>query len=268
MVRVVSLGAGVQSTAMLLMAQAGAFGDVPDLAVFADTGWEGAATYRHLDWLETVSTIPIERASAGNLRDAALARRTPAGQGGKVWDFTVLPFYLRGLDGQNSMLRRQCTNEYKLRPLRRRLRPLARPGQPVELWMGISLDEAAYRMRDSGVQYLRNRYPLVERGLSRHDCLLWLERHGYPRPPRSACLGCPFKRDDEWRQLRDTDPIGWEDAVTFDATIRAAGLPRIDGDVYLHRSMRPLAEADLSTPEERGQLALPWGDECTGICGT
>lgn len=37
---VLSLGAGVQSTALALMAVEGRFGAVPDMAVFADTGWE------------------------------------------------------------------------------------------------------------------------------------------------------------------------------------------------------------------------------------
>ena len=38
--RILSLGAGVQSSTMALMADQGAFGDKPDAAIFADTGWE------------------------------------------------------------------------------------------------------------------------------------------------------------------------------------------------------------------------------------
>ena len=61
---ILSLGAGVQSTTLALMA---ARGDLPTqfpqplAAVFADTGWEPASVYRHLEWLiDTVgSTLPI-----------------------------------------------------------------------------------------------------------------------------------------------------------------------------------------------------------------
>jgi hypothetical protein len=68
--RVLSLGAGVQSSTCLLMSLAG---ELPrlDAAVFADTGWEPKAVYAHLDRLEATATaggIPVYRVSAGNLR--------------------------------------------------------------------------------------------------------------------------------------------------------------------------------------------------------
>ena len=39
------------------------------------------------------------------------------------------------------------------------------------------------------------------------------------------------------------------------------------GEVYLHRSLKPLRKIDFTTDEERGQLLL-WQDECEGMCGT
>ena len=39
------------------------------------------------------------------------------------------------------------------------------------------------------------------------------------------------------------------------------------GALYLHRNLQPLDEVDLSTPEEKGQGALAFGDECEGVCG-
>jgi 3'-phosphoadenosine 5'-phosphosulfate sulfotransferase (PAPS reductase)/FAD synthetase len=73
--RLLSLGAGVQSTTLLILA---ARGDLEPLdgAVFADTGWEPAAVYRHLDRIEREiaipAGIPIHRVSVGNIRDDAL----------------------------------------------------------------------------------------------------------------------------------------------------------------------------------------------------
>jgi hypothetical protein len=72
---VLNLGAGVQSSTLLLMAAAGEVTPMPDLAIFADTGWEPKAVYAQLDWLEAevAGTIPIVRVGAGNLRDDLVA---------------------------------------------------------------------------------------------------------------------------------------------------------------------------------------------------
>ena len=58
---VVSLGGGVQSTVMALMAGGGAFGRAPDCAIFADTGWEPPTIYEHLDWLADKLRFPLDR---------------------------------------------------------------------------------------------------------------------------------------------------------------------------------------------------------------
>ena len=69
MLHIISLGAGVQSTTMALMAARGEIAPMPNCAIFADTGAEPLAVYRHLDWLEGVLPFPVYRVSAGNLRD-------------------------------------------------------------------------------------------------------------------------------------------------------------------------------------------------------
>ena len=66
---------------------------------------------------------------------------------------------------------------------------------------------------------------------------------------------------DEWRSLTASE---FADAVEFDARVRT--LPRIDGRVYLHRSLQPLDMVDLRSEQEKGQLDL-WGNECEGMCG-
>ena len=98
--------------------------------------------------------------------------------------------------------------------------------------------------------------------MARHDRLNWMERKGYPRPPRSACIGCPFHSNDEWRAMRDERPAEWQDAVDFDRAIRKAGGMR--GDAFLHSSLKPLDEAPIDGNVD--QLDL-WGEECAGMCG-
>ena len=52
--RVLNLGAGVQSTTLLLMSIRGEIAQL-DHAIFADTGWEPKAVYQHLEWAEAAS---------------------------------------------------------------------------------------------------------------------------------------------------------------------------------------------------------------------
>lgn len=229
--RALSLGAGVQSTAVLLLALDGRL-PAFDAIVFADTGDEPAAVYDHLARLETVA--PIARVSAGRLSDTA--RST----------FVPVPLY----NGRGGMGQRQCTYQYKLRPIRRHLHALA---DRVDLAVCISTDEVE-RAKDSRVQWMTNVFPLLELGWSRADCLRYLADR-WPWPvPRSACVYCPLRSGAEWLELREHHPDDWAAAVAFDEAARPFG--------FVHRSGRPLADAIL-TPEDGGQLVL----ECEGMCG-
>jgi hypothetical protein len=118
--------------------------------------------------------------------------------------------------------------------------------------------------------------PFVPAMMSREDCLAWLERR-YPGRefPRSACIGCPFRSNSEWRRMRDEDPEAFADAVDFDRALRAAdqvGLAakRLSvGTVYLHRQMVPLDEADLDAVDraESAGCGTLFDESCGGHCG-
>lgn len=254
--RVLSLGAGVQSSTLLLMAVHGEL--QIDRAIFADTQWEPKEVY---DWLGGLVLaagavgIPVETVTAGNLREDALAASRR---------FASMPLHVLNTDGSPGMIRLQCTKEYKISPIQRRLRELGvTRKQPATMLIGISLDEAL-RMKPSRVQYVQHEYPLIERRMTRLDCLRWLSDHGYPQAPKSACIGCPFMDNARWRNMRDHHPVEWADAVDFDAAVRR--MTRIDGDVFLHRSLVPLPMVDLRTEQDRGQLDL-FDQDCDGMCG-
>lgn len=258
---VISLGAGVQSSTLLLMAAQGEFDTVPPLAVFADTGDEPAEVYVWLDFLREqvghiIEIVTVERGHlGGEILDFAA---------GRVPRMSNAPFYTRDPEtGERGILGRNCTRDFKITPIHQEL---ARRGyglnRPVEQWMGISADEVA-RMKPSRKRWITHRYPLVDARITRHDCQLWLQRNGYPPAPRSACVYCPFHRDHEWRRMRDEDPESWEQAVAFDATIRR--LPQINNPVFLHDSLVPLDQVDLSTAEDHGQISFD--AECEGMCG-
>jgi hypothetical protein len=103
--RVLSLGAGVQSTALLILAARGDLEPL-DAAVFADTGWEPAAVYAHLDRIETEiarpAGIPILRVGNGHIREDAL---DPAHR------FASMPLYVRNPGGEEGLTRRNPGSE-------------------------------------------------------------------------------------------------------------------------------------------------------------
>ena len=274
--RILSLGAGVQSSVLALLASRDGeklFGGVPDFAVFADTQAEPQAVYDHLDWLEGELNFPVKRCTAGNLREDVMAGLNSTGQ-----RFITIPAFLVDADGRDvNISRRQCTSNYKVHPIRRAVREelgLA-PGQRVprgvyvEQWLGISVDEA-YRMKESQDSWQHNRWPLIEREITRADCANWFEER-YPgrQLPRSACTFCPYHNDREWLHLRDNDPESWADAVRVDERLRhpdlADAVGDVDGQLYLHQSGLPLSEARLKA-EASEQLNL-FGNECEGMCG-
>jgi hypothetical protein len=271
--RILSLGAGVQSTTLLHMMIAGEI-EKPDHVIFADTGWEPKPVYDHLAKLETLMEkhhINFHKVSVGNIRKDALDMSKR---------FASMPLYMKKQDGTKGMVRRQCTNEYKIQPLLKLQRELvglkkgARSSEHLATTIiGISWDETQ-RMRDAAFSWLRNEYPLVERKITRQMCLDWCAANGLEPPPRSACIGCPFKTDHEWRALRDTMPDEWADAVDFDNDLRAKlqADGRFYGVAYLHKSAIPLGEVDLRTEKEKGQFSLfdaetPFNQECEGMCG-
>lgn len=254
--RVLSLGAGVQSTTIALLAVEGAL-PKPEAAIFADTGWEPKAVYAHLNRLAEVldsAGIPLHRVSKGSLRTDSI---TPAHR------YASIPYFVRNPDGSDGMGRRQCTSEYKLAPIRRKVRELlgaAAPdfrrvpkGRVCEQWVGFSTDEIHRVDGDKrNPAYLTTRYPLLDLGMSRKDCLRWLTARGWSTV-KSACIGCPFHGNAQWRNLRDNHPDEWADAVAFDTAIRkggARGLP-LNGEAFLHRSRVPLALAPIDRVTRR-----------------
>ncbi|HAI17606.1 MAG TPA: hypothetical protein DCM10_06070, partial [Xanthomarina gelatinilytica] len=114
--RYISLGAGVQSSVMALMASRGEIDPMPDCAIFADTQWEPAGIYEHLDWLEKQLAFPVYRVTYGNIREMSLD--TVNG----IWA-PSLPVFVEDPVKRN-MNHRQCTANYKIQPIYKKIREL------------------------------------------------------------------------------------------------------------------------------------------------
>jgi len=169
---------------------------------------------------------------------------------------------------------RKCTADYKIKPIIKEIKKLAQiqRGQTdltVTQWIGISWDEVQ-RMKNSSVKWSQHRWPLIERRISRGQCLAWMKDNGYPEPPRSACYYCPFHSDNEWRRLRDDDPNEFAKAIRFDEEMRAAYKKydkRMKMEIYLHNSCKPLSEINFDNDQDKGQGVWDFMSECDGMCG-
>jgi hypothetical protein len=115
----------------------------------------------------------------------------------------------------------------------------------MKQWIGFSTDEIE-RVAPARVPYAVNEYPLLDLGMSRDDCLAYLDARGWGETAKSACIGCPFHNDAEWRDMRDNRPADWADAVEVDHAIRTIpGSVGMRGKAYLHAARVPLDEVNL-----------------------
>lgn len=279
---ILNLGAGVQSTALYLMA---IDGEVPmfDYAVFADTQEEPSDVYDHLNWLESLGGPKIVKATAGKLGDCVIAGTDARGNRRRDGSyFSSIPAYVQDDQGKNRGVgQRQCTKEFKVdvveKVIRREIykvdhgRPLPKDAECIQ-YMGLSFDEPRrvirVKQRYSGrPKQWKVEFPLFDLQMTRGDCVAYLKDRVPHAVPRSACVFCPYKTNAEWRDLRDHDPAGWARAVEIDRAVRGDGTR---GQSFLHRSYVPLDQADLRTDGQKtGQMGLfvSFDNECEGMCG-
>jgi hypothetical protein len=283
--RILSLGAGVQSSCLALMAQEGLTKHKPDYMIFADTGWEPKFVYEHVEYLRKAITIcPLITVERGNIREDLIKAANPI-PGSKEEEKSFAgrvpnpPLFAARQGGRVGMLYRQCTHDYKVIPIQKKIRELlgVKPKHRVpkdvivEQWIGISTDEAM-RMKKARLPWLESRWPLIEMRMSRMDCLQWyrdIKKH--PMPGKSSCIGCPYHHNDQWKNMQKNYPEDFADAVEVDNLIRN-GLKNSEAKLYLHKSAKPLGEIDFLEPKKQQSLFgetfdEEFADECEGLCG-
>ena len=260
---------------MCLLAEQGAFGVKPDYAIFADTKWEPQSVYDNVEWLQSQVSYPIVTTNNGR----SLRQDVIDGVNAQGAPWMTIPVYLADEDGGNAGINwRQCTKNYKLDPIRRTVQRLlgVRPRQNlspethVEMWLGITTDEAL-RVKPSRNWWITNRYPLIDDfPLTREDCQEWFAKR-YPKRNlnRSACVGCPFRSSSSWLDVKTNEPELFSEAVQIDAMLRSKthnSRKMFRKRAFLHHRRMPLGEAirlDLSESLESNQFI----NECEGYCG-
>jgi len=175
MLKIASFGCGVDSVAALLM------DSNYDEIIFADTGSELPETYQFLEYFEKKSGLKITKVKSHL---------------GKIYDyyhkgrFFPLPTF------------RDCTGKFKITPIRQHLRKKYGKKETFEMNIFIDYDEF-HRMRTSDVKYIKNKYPLVDKKITREKCLKIINDFGYDLPLKSGCFFCPFNNKKRWIDLRN-----------------------------------------------------------------
>ena len=256
--KVISLGLGVQSTAMYMMSSLG-YIERADHAVFADPGAELPMTYEILeylkDWGKYNNGIPIHVNAEKNLYKDLLNQTNSTGQ-----RFASIPAFSEN----GGMIRRQCTKEYKIDPVIKEIRKLyglkPRKRMPMtQVWLGISMDEIE-RMKVSQLPRIEYYYPLIEERMSRSECISFFKDRNFPVPPKSSCVFCPYHSNKNWKELKEKLPDEFAKAVKIDEAIRDSSKKGDKEPIYLHRSCTPLERVDFGD-----QLEMFMCEE--GFCG-
>lgn len=243
-----SWGKSLQSTTLGVMAVKGLF--KLDGIITADTHWEHSYTNEiekyYTEYFQQ-NGIPVYVVSGGNIKLESV-------------DKPEIPYFT---SPSGAPLRRQCTNEYKIQPCRRKIRELlgARPegwGRirkgSAKLLLGISYDEAE-RMKDSTASYIINEFPLVDMKFTRKLCVEYLENLGLPVPRKSSCICCPYQGAERWWDLKQNFPQDWADVVEFDNLHRNPPEQMLkrghDCKLYLWKKLNPLEEVDWTSILEK-----------------
>lgn len=250
---VVSYGAGVDSTAMLVGLHAR--GERPDLILFADTGSEKPETYAYLPtlraWLARVGfpALVVVRNPCPRTGDTSLADNVERNE--------TLPSLAFGRKG--------CSLRWKVEPMDTfvgRWSPArAAWAGSVAVVRAIGYDagpadsKRAWKLTDSDDGRYRYRYPLREWGWDRERCKREIVAAGLPLPIKSACWFCPASKRAEVEWLRAKHPDLYARAVAIEegAAKGRHGLKTTKG---LGRNWAwgelaglPLAEATDAPPE-------------------
>jgi hypothetical protein len=246
--QIISLGVGVQSSTMSLMAASGEITPMPTAAVFADTGDEPSEVYDYLNYLTPLLPFPVH-----------IVKRSRLSEHIYEWGHSQIPAYVPGGIGK-----RQCTSHWKIAPLQTEFRRIAKiagrrtTGIQVIGWQGISVDEVM-RAKPSREHWLESRFPLLELRMRRVDCIAWLNSNKFRIPAKSACVYCPYRSPSQWRASKIKGGEEW-------ALIRRVSDELARRGEFLTSECKPIEQCDFSTLEDRGQLNL-FINECDGMRG-
>ncbi len=260
--KILSFGAGMQSTALALMSCENVMsgGDVPhplvpiyDDVVFCDLGFEPPWVMAQVEFVRKacesagirfdVLEAPLHRDLMENFGE----RRTVS-----------IPWWTLKDDGHKSKMPRNCTIDYKVKVISKFVRWELlgyRKGQRLrdedkkahEMHMGFSYEEQK-RCKESPNPMFVNKFPLVDMGLVRADNYAYIRDVWGLETKASACTFCPFHTNYFFGYLKDNEPATYSGLIEVDELLRDKNpKPPMDSDLFISRSRKRIADL---TPED------------------
>ena len=268
MIRAISYGGGVQSTALLVLAAQQRI-DYP-LAIMANVGDDS----EHPATLDYVRDVAGPYAEANGIELHLVDRVKRDGTVETLWgrlmreESRSLPIPVRmdnGAPGQRS-----CTADFKIRVTGKFLKRRGATEQnPATVAIGISLDEIRRANNRRTEPHENIVYPLIGIGddtglkLNRTDCARIIADAGLPVPPKSSCFFCPFHRPSTWQDMARDEPELFEKSAQLEDTLNRRRTKLGKDRVYLTRFAMPLREVFAGT-ENQGLLPLADNPGCDG----
>jgi len=221
-------GGGVQSTAIAALIITGLL-PKPDFSVIVDTGYERTSTW------EYVGDVLMPRLNKVGV-NLQVIKTTDYGSNALFNNGCLLiPAYGKTEDGGKVRYKTFCNGVWKVKVIRRWLRGLGM--QKCITWLGISQNEGR-RQRQSDVRWNKNIYPLLDRKISKDQCIYLIAQAGLPMPPRTSCYICPGMSNTEWQDIKENYSDDWRNAIQLEKEIQMT-----KPDAFLHYAMKPLEDA-------------------------
>lgn len=219
-------------------------GERPDAITFADTGGEKPETYQFVlimsDWFEKqgfprIQTVKYRTRNGVelDLEEDCLIRK-------------ALPSIAYGF--------KSCSQRWKARPQDYFVRdwPLAqetwKSGGRVTKLIGFDAGES-HRAKPFSDNKFHVRYPLIEWGWDRDDCIAAIQRAGLPLPGKSSCFFCPSMKKAEVAELAVKHPGLYQRAVNMENNADLSSIKGL-GRRWAWRDLPTYSEPEI-------QLELP-----------
>jgi len=257
--KILSCGAGMQSTALALMAAENVkkgvvhpLVPVYDAVIFCDLNCEPAWVYEQVDFIAEICErygIPFYTLETYILEDQA--QRVEHGK------FIKMPLWTMS-DGKRGKLRRTCTIDYKIEVIqrfvkyellgyRKRQRIWPEDVGAHEMHIGFSAEERG-RMSENTHPMFINKFPLVDMGLERKDNYKYILEEWGLDTKASACYVCPFHKNHFFGYLRDHHPNDYEAVTDFDRILsEKSDDGAVKSDLYISYSCKRISDL---TPED------------------
>lgn len=258
--KILSCGAGMQSTALALMScenvkYPGKWTKVPvyDAIIFCDLGKEPIWVYSQVDFIKNAcreAQIPfyiLETDLNGDYKRNFGKSRVVS-----------IPFWTIGEDGKKGKMRRNCTLDYKISVIQKFVRWNLlgyKKGQRLkiedfkahEMHIGFSVEESK-RAKSNNHKMFVNEFPLIDMEMERKDNYAYIRDIWGLETKASACNFCPFHRNYFFKHLKEEYPGDYSDLIEFDRMLeREQPNTKIKSQLFISRSRKRIEEL---LPEE------------------